>query len=31
MNWRAMAVLTVGGFVLLVLAMFYSGMFMHGD
>ena len=31
MNWKAMAVFIIGGLVLIVLTMVYSGMFVHGD
>jgi hypothetical protein len=31
MNWRAGAIVAVAGLVLILVAMFYSGMFMHGD
>jgi hypothetical protein len=31
MNWRAGWIIAVLSLVLIVLAMFYSGMFMHGD
>jgi hypothetical protein len=31
MNWKAGLLVVVGGLVLIALALFYSGMFMHGD
>jgi len=31
MNWRAGAIIAVGGLILILFVMFYSGMFMHGD
>jgi hypothetical protein len=31
MNWRAATIVAVGGLALILIAMFYSGMFMHGD
>jgi hypothetical protein len=31
MNWRAGAIVAVAGLVLILVVMFYSGMFMHGD
>jgi hypothetical protein len=31
MNWRAGAIIAVIGLLLILMAMFYSGMFMHGD
>jgi hypothetical protein len=31
MTWRAGAIVAMGGLILILVAMFYSGMFMHGD
>jgi hypothetical protein len=31
MKWRAGGIIAVTGLVLILWAMFYSGMFMHGD
>jgi hypothetical protein len=31
MKWRAAAIIAVAGLILILVAMFYSGMFMHGD
>lgn len=31
MNWKVGAIIAVGGLALILIAMFYSGVFMHGD